>query len=444
MLKPAKQMPGAAGLPFLGNALELISSQGWGFQQHYERYGGVFKVRLLGKNWAVLVGPEANHLILQEKADHFSSYLGWQPFMEHVFGCPMLLQDGETHRRTRRLMTPAFHGRAIASYFDTMQVVINDCLEHWQQQEAIALKSELSQLALRVGVRLLFGIEASSDIRKVESWYSVLVRGTVALLRLDLPFTAYGRSQQARRHLKIYLRDIIKQRQQQGGLQESKDVLGLFLASVDQENNALTTDQIIDELVHLLNGAHFTTSTALTWAMFELSARPEWQTKLQAELMQVTQGKPLTLEHLKQLNQMTNFLKEIERMYNPSGVAVFRGVVKPLEYGGYRIPVGWNVIVAQAITHYLPEIYSHPSQFDPERFAPPREEDKKYPYSLIGFGGGEHVCIGIEFGKMQMKLFLSTLLLQYRFEVTPQYSQIALIDVPPRVEGQLRALIQPV
>lgn len=48
-------------------------------------------------------------------------------------------------------MAPAFHSRAIASYFDTMQNVINDCLDDWQQQDVIALKSELSELALRVG-----------------------------------------------------------------------------------------------------------------------------------------------------------------------------------------------------------------------------------------------------------------------------------------------------
>jgi cytochrome P450 len=437
-------MPSALELPFLGNALELIPSQGWSLQQHYERYGSVFKLRLLGKNWAVLVGPEANQLILQERADHVSSYLGWQPFMENVFGRPMMLQDGEEHRRTRRLMAPAFHGRAIASYFDTMQSIIQTYLKCWQQQDEIRLKSELNQMALRVGVQLLFGIEASSDLEKVEGWYNTLVQGTVALLRVDLPFTTYGRSQRVRRYLKTYLRNIIKQRQLQGRLQESRDVLGLFLASIDQEGNALTTEQVIDELIHLLNGAHFTTSTALTWAMFELSAHPEWRVRLQEELVQITDGKPLVLEHLKQLSQMTNFLKEIERMYNPSGVAVFRGVVKSLEYGGYRIPVGWNVIVAQAITHYLPEIYSHPQQFDPDRFASPREEDKKYPYSLIGFGGGEHVCIGMEFGKMQMKLFLSELLRQHEFEIIPPYSQLAPIDVPPKVEGRLRATIRAV
>lgn len=86
---------------------------------------------------------------------------------------------------------------------------------------------------------------------------------------------------------------------------------------------------------------------------------------------------PLNLGHLKQLNQMTYFLKEIERLYNPAGIVLFRGVVKEIEYAGYCIPPGWVVIVAQGLTHRMSEIYTNPESFYPERFAPPREEDKK-------------------------------------------------------------------
>jgi cytochrome P450 len=61
----------------------------------------------------------------------------------------------------------------------------------------------------------------------------------------------------------------------------------------------------------------------------------------------------------------------------------------------------------------LPEIYAEPDLFDPDRFAPPREEDTKHQYSLIGFGGGAHSCIGVEFAKMEMKLILGILLDNY-------------------------------
>ncbi len=440
-LKLAQQMPHCMGLPIIGDTLELMATQGWTLTKQYERCGSVFKLRILGKNYAVLVGPEANRLILQDKADYVSSYLGLQPFMEHVFGLPMMLQDGDTHSQTRRLMAPAFHGKAITSYFEIMQQVIEDSLKRWATQDVIFLKASFNQLALRIGIRLLLGVQKEDQIEQIENWYNTLVDGVSALLRVNLPFTKYGRSQTARRQLKAFLQAIIEERQRQGSMKSSNDVLSLFLASVDELGNALSTSQVIDELIHLINAAHFTTATALTWAVVELAARPELRMRLQEELVEVTFNEPLNLGHLKYLNSMTYFLKEIERFYNPSGVVLLRGVVKEIDYAGYRIPPGWTIMVAQGLTHFLPDIYKDPRCFDPDRFAPPREEDKKVPFSLVGFGGGEHTCIGMEFAKMEMKIFLATLLRCYDWTVTPDYSMLAGVAVPPSVEQQLQTRI---
>ena len=58
-------------------------------------------------------------------------------------------------------------------------------------------------------------------------------------------------------------------------------------------------------------------------------------------------------------------------------------------------------------------------QFDPDRFAPPREEDRCDQFALIGFGGGAHSCLGLAFAQMEMKLILAGLLKQYDWEATP-------------------------
>ncbi|WP_373527778.1 cytochrome P450 [Nostoc sp.] len=441
-LKLAEELPGHVGLPILGETLDIISTQGWGLAKNYQKYGPVFKTRLSGKNYVVLVGPEASRVVLQEKADHFSSYLGLGPFMEPIFGRPMMLQDGELHRYTRRLMSPAFHSRAIATYFKCMQHEVDRCLSQWLERGIVPLKNEFNQLALRIGIRLLLGVQSEHDIEQIEQWYGTLVQGVFTLLRWDVPFTTFGRSQMARRQLRQLLQDIITERKRQGHLQASQDVLGLFLASVDAEGNALAEAQIIDEMIHLLNGAHFTTATSLTWALVELAALAEWRERLRQELNQVLQNESLNLGHLSHLTQMTNFLKEVERVYNPSGVVLLRGVVKEFDYAGYRIPPGWGVIVAQGLTHRAPDIYTAPDHFDPDRFAPPREEDKKHPFSLIGFGGGEHICIGIEFAKMEMKILLATLLRHYDWSVTPEYQQLRSKKFPFQAERWLQAKLQ--
>ena len=66
--------------------------------------------------------------------------------------------------------------------------------------------------------------------------------------------------------------------------------------------------------------------------------------------------------------------------------------------------------------HRLPHVFENPDRFDPDRLAPPREEDKRTPYSLVTFGGGPRVCIGQHFAHVETKALLAHVLRNYRLE----------------------------
>ena len=67
------------------------------------------------------------------------------------------------------------------------------------------------------------------------------------------------------------------------------------------------------------------------------------------------------------------------------------------------------VATSPAYSHRLPHVFSRPDEFDPERFAAPREEDKAAPFSFIGFGGGRHGCMGSNFAILQVQAVPSLL-----------------------------------
>jgi len=443
MLRPksAEEMPGNYGLPFIGETLELFATEELYYWRRFQRYGPIFKTRILGIKCACLVGPDANRLVMLEQADHLSSWQGWG-FLEPLFGRAILLQDGEEHRATRRLMYPAFHGRAIASYFDTMQSIVQDFLSHWSARGTVDLTAEFRKLTLIVASRLLLGSQTAQEVQQTSQWFTQLLAGRLAILRLNSPLTVYGRSQQARRQLQTFLRTIIAERQRQGNLENSRDVLGLMLAAVDENGNSLSESELIDEALLLLFAGHETTATMLSWLIFELGAHPEWRHRLRAEQTAIVGNGQLQLAHLKQTPQLTYTLKEVERLYPP--VYTFsRGVVKDIEYAGFRIPAGWYVSVSPMLTHRLAEIYTEPNRFDPERFAPPREEDKKHPFALVGFGGGPHSCLGFEFAQMEMKIILSNLLRCYDWDVTPNRTDIDPVFQPSKLQNKLQAKVVP-
>ena len=74
-------------------------------------------------------------------------------------------------------------------------------------------------------------------------------------------------------------------------------------------------------------------------------------------------------------------------------------------------------MVSPALSHRVPEVFKDPDKFDPDRFAPPRDERKQATYTLIGFGGGKHRCIGMVFAYQQVKVIWAALLQRFEIEL---------------------------
>jgi sterol 14-demethylase len=93
-------------------------------------------------------------------------------------------------------------------------------------------------------------------------------------------------------------------------------------------------------------------------------------------------------------------------------------------------------LVSPAVSHRIPTIFGDPARYDPDRFAPGREEDRKAKYALIGFGGGRHRCIGMTFAYLQIMSIWSLLLRRFDFTllqpaVEPNYETFVVGPRPP-------------
>jgi retinoid hydroxylase len=441
-LKSVDRMPGNTGLPLIGNTIDALTKQELFYWQQHQKHGSVFKVSMPGlfNNIACLVGPEANRWFFKDASDQLSSRLG-NKFLSPILSPDMvLMQDGPPHRISRKLILPVFHQQAIASYFDTIQSVVTEAIDDWGKQGTIDLSAELHKLTLIIVVKIFLGSEKTAEIDRVSQWFTTLVDSLNGVVKWDSPLTTHGRGQSARRKIFDYVRQIIQERSARGDLEQSTDVLSLLLNTVDEEGHKFTETQVINQAIGFLFAGHDTTSSLMSWLLFELGNCPEWRQKLRDEQQQFMGNSPIAITHLRQLPNMTNTIKEGERMY-PPGFIICRMATADLEYAGYLIPAGWFVCVFPMLTHRLPEIYQNPDAFDPDRFAPPREEDKKQPYSLIGFGGGVHSCLGVELAQMEMKIILSTLLQKYDWTVIPTTAEIAPVRRPFTMQKQLKATL---
>jgi cytochrome P450 len=82
-------------------------------------------------------------------------------------------------------------------------------------------------------------------------------------------------------------------------------------------------------------------------------------------------------------------MNETLRMVTPLPF-VWRQTVRDTDLLGYYVPAGIDVVTWPAMNHRLPELWTEPDTFDPDRFAEPRAEDKKHRYAFAPFDGGAH------------------------------------------------------
>src|SRR5262249_36891859 len=105
----------------------------------------------------------------------------------------------------------------------------------------------------------------------------------------------------------------------------------------------------------------------------------------------------------------------------PPAVAVFaRQAVDQVQIGEWTLPRGAIARVTTYVVHHDERWFPNPDQFDPDRFAPGREEQIP-PYAYLPFGAGPRVCIGNAFALTEMTLL--TAMLSQRFTLAPAAGQ---------------------
>src|SRR5437660_10549333 len=138
-----------------------------------------------------------------------------------LLGDGLLTIDGEFHRRSRRIMLPAFHHEAIAAALEMMATEIDRSLTGWREGARIDLYYWTRRLALRIAMRALFGFDpdaagARTDVaRKFEQglgfwardYFLQVVRG---------PGTPFNQMQTARRQLDELIFSEIAHRRSSG------------------------------------------------------------------------------------------------------------------------------------------------------------------------------------------------------------------------------------
>jgi cytochrome P450 len=320
----------------------------------------------------------------------------------------VLLLDGAEHLRQRRLMLPSFHGERMRLYADVMRAAAERAIEEWPRGRRFDVLPSMQAITLEVILRAVFGISEPERREVVGAPLRAMLdmvasRRRVLALALTAgrtgPLSPWGRFVAARRRADELLHAEIAARRDDPV--ERDDVLSLLLAARDEDGNALSDEELRDELMTLLVAGHETTATALAWTLERLARHPEALEGVVAE--QRAGGEEL----------LDATIKETLRL-RPVVPAVARQLQAPMTFGGWDLPAGVNIAPSIYLLHRRPDLYPDPLAFRPQRFL-----ERSYgTYEWIPFGGGVRRCLGASFALFEMRVVLSTLL--GRVELQPR------------------------
>ncbi|MQM10515.1 hypothetical protein Taro_043409 [Colocasia esculenta] len=403
--------PGTMGWPYVGETFQLYSKNPNAFfAEKQKRYGSVFKTHILGCPCVMISSPDAAKFVLSTRATLFKPT--FPASKERMIGRQAIFfQQGDYHACLRRLVVRAFGPDAIRDKVAGVEAAAIAALRSWNGR-LINTYQEMKTYAFNVALLSIFDKDELCYIEEVKQCYYTLEKGYNSM-PINLPGTLFHKAMRARRQLAERVAEIIASRRKRGVA--ATDLLGSFM----EGKEALTDDQISDNIIGVIFAARDTTASVLTWIVKYLTENPRFLQAVTEEQEEVRRSKEqaeegdkcLTWAHTKKMPITSRVIQETLRVASILSFT-FREAVEDVEYQGYLIPKGWKVLPLFRNIHHSPDFFSEPDKFDPSRF-----EVAPKPNTFMPFGNGTHSCPGNELAKLEVLALLHHLTTKYRWSL---------------------------
>ena len=345
-----------------------------------------------------------------------------------LIGDSIFVSSGDTWRRQRRMIDPAFTMIRVNRAFPAMQQGADACEAlldaHASDGVALSLDLTMSHLTADIICRTVFstGLETGAahavfdaftvfehSVAQVEIRRLIMDRAWTAVPQRDFVLAACDA-------IRRQLGDLLDTHLGPDGARFDDIATAVIAARDDFTRTAFTREELIDQLGVLFLAGHETSASALTWAVFLLAMQPELVARIRAEIHKLAgDSDPITFEMTKQLPTIRNAFRETLRLYPPI-TFLPRVATEATTIGTYKVRRGALVMVAPWVLHRNARYWRDPHRFDPDRFLPEREGELT-PGAYIPFGLGPRVCAGAAFAQAEAVLLIARLFRRFDFQV---------------------------
>ncbi len=240
--------------------------------------------------------PEIAHEALVQKDSDFVKGFGLSLFGRPLLGNGLLTSEGETHRRQRKLMAPAFVQKRISEYATEISARTEKAQQAWSDGATVDVAAAMMHLTLEIVGKTLFDTEIGSDAVEIGEALTLAMEHIIGSLSSLVPIpptwpTPRNRkNQQAIARLDQIVYRLIREHREGG--RDRGDFLSMLLLAQDEDDGSGMTDkQVRDEAMTIVLAGHETTANALSWTFYLLAQHPEIRARLEREVDAVLGGR---------------------------------------------------------------------------------------------------------------------------------------------------------
>uniref|UniRef100_A0A8D0HC55 Cytochrome P450 family 2 subfamily AH member 12 n=1 Tax=Sphenodon punctatus TaxID=8508 RepID=A0A8D0HC55_SPHPU len=448
--------PGPMPLPIIGNFLELKAKNvSESLRRLSDQYGPVFTVYYGSDRVVVLYGYDVVKEVLVNRGDEFINRGSFPSADVNNKGLGLVMSSGERWAQIRRFSLTTLRNFGMGK----------KGIEERIQDEAEYLREELkAKKGQPCHPALLFSSATANIISHVllgerfdynDQEYQKILHLLISSFRLEisrfsLPLQLYnifprimdllpGPHKTFFKNLhdvQAFISKRVKAHEETFDPNVLRDYVDAFLLKMEQEKHnpqtEFTRENLAMTVYDIFIAGTETGSTSLRYFLLVLLEHPDVEAKIHAEIDRtIGRDRLPSIKDRIEMPYTEAVIHELQRYIDLIPLGLTRLVQKETQIRGYTIPKGSTIYPILSSALHDSNQFENPRKFCPEHFLDDKGAFKKNSADMP-FSAGKRNCLGEGLARMQLFLFLTTILQSFRLKHPPGVTQI---DLTPDVSG---------
>lgn len=389
--------------------------------------------------WVMLMvlEPEGIKQVLRTHRDKYhKSSQQMKHSLRPLLGDGVLMSEGETWGRERKLLAPAFHFNSLRGMVPLMVGATRVCLGRWgalfrdgEPSAEAELQHRLSDMTLEIVATAAFGRNFldSDETRETlhHAFGTVLqelqdraVSGVSILPGLrSIPSPSKRRVDRGCAEIgEVVRRSIRERRSGAGSSSGNRDLLDILVEA--GAAGGMSEQYMVDEAITFVFAAFETVANCFVWLLRLLVERPDEMRRCVDEVERVLGGREPEYDDLRSLEYLNAVFMESLRLYPPAPmISKYCTEAHSISLAdGREVPIrpGDMVTLNSYLVHRDARNWEAPDEFRPSRWLGAGSAPKFGTF--LAFSEGARACLGKPFAVLEAKVMLSMIL--QRFELS--------------------------